>query len=150
ERPDPPRASRDERPASPLRAPLWFSIGATYQKLSSGVPTYGAMLLLGLPLERLAAGSVRAAIAEEAPLPPPSSPPAGDAPPPGRHKLDLTPPPPPPKLTVPVPAEPGPPLRVPVVVTPAAARAAVEAALRRARLTDPDARLDALATRARQ
>jgi hypothetical protein len=41
------------------------------------------------------------------------------------------------------------PLRVPVVVTPAAARAAVDAALRRAKLVNPDTRLDALASRAR-
>ena len=41
------------------------------------------------------------------------------------------------------------PLRVPVVVTPAAARAAVDAALRRAKLVDPEGRLDALASRAR-
>jgi hypothetical protein len=150
DRPDPPRASGEARPASPLRAPLWFSIGATYHQLSSGIPTYGAMFLLGLPLERLAAGRVHAAMAEEARRSPSSPPTQADATPSGRQKLDLTPPPPPPKLTAPLPAEPGPPLQVPVVVTPAAARAAVEAALRRARLTDPDARLDTLATRARQ
>jgi hypothetical protein len=147
--PPEPRASREERGGSPLRSPLWFSIGVTYDQLPvSGVPVYGGMFRLGLPLDRIATRDVRAAIAEDArrqPSPSPAS--ASD---PGRHKLDLMPPPPPPKLTVPATAEPVPPLRVPVVVTPAAARAAVEAALRRAHLTDPDARIDALAARARQ
>lgn len=59
------------------------------------------------------------------------------------------PPPPAPKLP-PAPASAlPPPLRIPVVVTSQAARAAVDAALRRAHLADPDARLDAMASRAR-
>ena len=106
------------------------------------------MLVLGLPLERIAARGVHAAIrrrdapgAARRPTAPPEAPP-------GRRKLDLSPPPPPPKLSIPVPVT-DVPLRVPVVVTPAAARAAVDAALKRAKLVDPDARFDALASRAR-
>jgi hypothetical protein len=46
-------------------------------------------------------------------------------------------------------AEPTPPLRIPIRVTPVVARGAVDAALRKAKLVDPDAHVDAIASRAR-
>jgi hypothetical protein len=143
ERRVPARRASEGLPGSRLRAPVWFSVGATYQKLLTGAPVAGGMLLVGLPLDRVAARGVGAAMAEDA-----RRAPAPGSPPDGRRKLDLSPPPPPPKITVPVPVT-DVPLRVPVVVTPAAARAAVDAALKRAKLVDPDARYDALASRAR-
>jgi hypothetical protein len=149
DRPDPPRAGRAP---SPVHAPLWIAIGTSFGTVANGVPFFGAELQLGIPLDRLAMRGPRAAIAEDARTPRATPPPAALPPAalPGRgRKLDLTPPPPPPKLVVPE-AVPETPLRVPVVVTPAAARAAVDAALRRAHLLDPDARIDALALRARQ
>ncbi len=152
EPPEPPqaRSGAAARPGSPLRAPVSLAIGASYQqRLLTGEPVLGAMLFLALPLERLAAREVHAAIAEGgSPAPEPAAP--GEArEPSGRHKLDLAPPPPPPKLPVPVTDKSDRPLRVPIVVTPEVARSAVDAALRRAHLVDPLARLDALASRAR-
>jgi hypothetical protein len=108
------------------------------------VPVFGAQLQLGLPLDRLASRDVHGAIAEDARAPS-TAPGAGP-----RRKLDLTPPPPPPKLVVPVAPAPEVPLPLPVVVTSSAAHAAVAAALRHARLADPDVRIDALVARARQ
>ena len=134
---EPPRRSRG---TSPLGAPMTISIGGSFNQIPTGEPAYGAMLRLELPLDRVAAHAVRAAIAEDPRMPPR---------PPLRQKVDLSPPPPPPPK-LPVQPTPEPPLRLPVVVTPGAARAAVEAALRRAHLTDPDARLDELAARARR
>ena len=133
DRPRPPRST------TPPSAPLTISIGASYNQLSTGEPAYGGMLRLEVPLDRVEARAVRAAMAADARLPPRS---------PLHPKPDLPTPPPPPKL--PVPSTPEAPLRLPVVVTPGAARAAVDAALRRAHLTDPDARLDELASRARR
>ncbi len=141
---------RDESPRSARstaasRAPVTISIGASYTQVPLGPAQVGAMLLIGLPLDRLASGGVRSAMAEDARLPPL----APTAPRTPQQKLDLPLPPPPPlpKLVLPPPPAP---LRLPVVVTPGAARAAVEAALRRAHLTDPDAHLDELAARARR
>jgi hypothetical protein len=120
-------------PFAPLRAPVTLSLGVTWQQTVSGEATWGAMLMLGLPLDRLAMRDPRAHdIGDDARIQPPGKP-------------ELAPPLPPPKLPIP----PEPPLRVPVVVTPDVARGAVEAALRHAHLANPDARIDALATRAR-
>jgi hypothetical protein len=115
---------------SPLRAPLWFAIDASLRRQDGGPTAIGGMLFVGLPLERLAARPVRIA---EPPAPPQPEPPK---------------PAPPPKM--PPPAAPQAPLRIPIAVTPDAARGAVEAALRKARLVDPDAHIDAMALRARQ
>jgi hypothetical protein len=111
------------------RPPLWVAIHAGFANLAGGERAFTGMLLASIPLERFAGGPApragRPALAEGAaprsePAPPPASP---------------------------EPAEPSPPL--PVRVTPDVARAAVRAALHHARLTDPEARIDSLATRAR-
>ncbi len=135
---DPPTDGDDWRPRpSRTSAPVTISLGASYSQLETGEPVYGGMLRLEVPLDRVEAHRVRAAMAADARLPPRSPP---------RARPDLPPPPPPPRLPVPPEA----PLRLPVIVTPGAARAAVDAALRHAHLTDPDARLDELASRARR
>jgi hypothetical protein len=98
--------ARPRRSPSSQRAPVWFSLGATFRQLPLGEPSYGAMFLLGLPLDRVAARSVRAEIAEA----------GGSDQASPRRKIDLTPPPPPPKLAAPASAAPDAPLRLPVVV----------------------------------
>ena len=130
---------RSPRLTSPLRAPMWFTIGATLRRRPAGDTSLGAMLMLGLPLERLATHDRRVNLVAEGPSE------AEDSAPPDAQPADA-----------PVPAQPlAPrsarprPLRIPVTVTPRAARAAVDAALRRAHLVDPEARLDAMASRAR-
>jgi len=145
--------SRAPRLASPRRAPVWFAVDGSLLRQSDRGAVFGAMLLVGLPLDRLYAREVRAGAVADPPRRPAADPAAdrvADPPalkPPPRAKAEA--PPPPPKLPpAPASAVP-PPLRVPVVVTPEAARAAVEAALKREKLYDPDARIDALATRAR-
>jgi hypothetical protein len=123
------------------RSPFWIAVDANYTKSTDGWRSVTAMLLFGMPLERVTSLSRATRFAEGAdggkpvlkpPLPPPR--PRGE--------------PPPPKLPE---AAPSPPERipVPVVITPAVARAAVKAALRRAQMFDPAARIDALASRAR-
>lgn len=114
---------------TPARAPLWFAVDTSFVRRSGGDTSFGAMLLVGIPLDRLAARPPRYA-----------DPPALKPPP--RGKVEPPAPPPAPPI-------PPPPLRIPIVVTPDAARAAVDAALRLARLVDPDARVDAMAARAR-
>lgn len=116
------------RVPSPLRAPLWFAIDASMRRPDGGPTVIGGMLLVGLPLERIAARPPR--IAD----PPPQAPEAK----------------PPPPAKAPAPEAKQAPLRIPVVVTSEAARGAVEAALRKARLVDPDAQIDGMALRARQ
>jgi hypothetical protein len=130
-----------ERPTQ-RHAPVWIAIDAKYTKQSDGSRSVAGMLMLGLPLDR--APSIRVGgIAQT----------RGGA---DAEKPTLKPPPPPPRLH----HEPGPVkiptgverperLRVPSVITPLVARTAVRAALRRANLLDPGARLDALASRAR-
>lgn len=132
---DLPEPARSPRPGSLLRAPLWFAIDASLLRRDTGAAGFGAMLLMGVPLDRLA----MRAIGE------------GTAPDPPSLKPDRKPPDPPPATKLPpAPASAlPPPLRVPVVVTPEAAREAVSAALKRAHLAEPDARLDGMATRAR-
>jgi hypothetical protein len=128
---------RDEEPlpeAPPPRAaaPLWIALGASAQRDPERT-SFGGLLLVGLPLDRLwerrRGPAVSAAIAETPRLKPA---PAGDRP------SDASPPP-----------ASRPPRPIPLLVAPTAARAAVRAALREARLVAPDADLDALASRAR-
>jgi hypothetical protein len=164
-------AVRDRAPhelwaAAPARAPLWIALDVSMKQLEAGVasssgiasslraaPSFGAMVLLGLPLDRLARPRLgpAPALAEGPPSavparPPPSPDPPALKPAPRASRAEVSPP----TRAAPAPAvEPPRPLRVPVVVTPEAARAAVAAALRRARLADTDARVDALAARAR-
>ncbi|WP_437620495.1 hypothetical protein [Sorangium sp. So ce1151] len=134
--------------AAPGRAqPLWIAVQLGVAQLDRGERSISGMLLASIPLERLSdrpgVPPPPAAVAEaDAPRlkpPPPSQGPPRAAPPP---ELPGAPPPAPP-------AEVEPPLPLPVRVTPAMARAIVEAALRQARLLDPGARIDALASRAR-
>lgn len=125
---DPHLDLREPHLLSGARAPLWFAISASLRR-TDGETKVGAMLLIGLPLERLRAPDLHGGYVAERP----PDPPAPRAPEPS--------PPSPPKVPAP--------LRIPVAVTPKDARAAVDAALRRARLLDPEKRFDALASRAR-
>ncbi|MFT3768024.1 MAG: hypothetical protein QM820_21450 [Minicystis sp.] len=141
------------RPISPLRAPVWVAIDTSFVRRFAGDTSFGAMLLFGLPLDRLHARDVRVAAVADRPAPPadhgdppPAAPPPSLKPPP-RARAET--PPSPPKLPPAPPAAVPPPLRIPVVITPDAARGAVDAALRKAHLADPDARLDAMASRTR-
>ncbi|WP_437829525.1 hypothetical protein [Sorangium sp. So ce1153] len=134
--------------AAPGRAqPLWIAVQLGVAQLDRGERSISGMLLASVPLERLSdrpgVPPPPSAVAEAgAPRlkPPPPAPGAPRAAPP--PELPGAPPPAPP-------AEVEPPLPLPVRVTPAMARAIVEAALRQARLLDPGARIDALASRAR-
>jgi hypothetical protein len=160
------------RLTSPRRAPLWFALDASLRRQETGDTSFGAMLLLGVPLDRLAARDRHLDVVAEGPPPaeaadeaPDEAPPVETAAPdpplaplevpaplkaPPRVKLDVAPPPQPPKLPPTAPSALVPvALRIPVVVTPRAARDAVEAALRRAKLGDPEARIDAMASRVR-
>ncbi|WP_437286135.1 hypothetical protein [Sorangium sp. So ce406] len=132
--------------ASPGRAqPLWIAVQLGVARLERGERSVSGMLLASIPLERTS---------DRPRAPPPSSVAESDAPrlkpaaeargaPGATPALELPEAPPAP------PAEAEPQLPLPVRVTPAMARAAVEAALRQARLLDPGARIDALASRAR-
>ncbi|WP_437731927.1 hypothetical protein [Sorangium sp. So ce1335] len=141
--------------STPGRAqPLWFAVQLGVARRERGERSLSGMLLASIPLERTDRTSDRprappptpSAVAEpEAPRlkpapPAPGAPRAAPAP-----ELPEAPPAPPPAQ----PAQAEPPLPLPVRVTPATAREAVEAALRQARLVDPGARIDALAARAR-
>ncbi len=133
----------DDRASDPLqegpgRAPLWVAIDGTMARDHDTRASFGAMLLLGIPLDRGARAAAKsAAAATPAELKPAarSTRPEGPA---------LTPEP-----TKDSAIEPATPLRIPIRVTPLVARGAVDAALRKARLVDPDARVDAIASRAR-
>jgi hypothetical protein len=136
----------DDRPLDPLRegpgrAPLWIGIDGTMARDHEARPSFGAMLLLGIPLDRGARAAMKSPAAP--------SPPAAELKPPARSttKLDSPAPPPDPQKTSAT--EPTPPLRIPIRVTPLVARGAVDAALLRAKLVDPDAHVDAIASRAR-
>ena len=152
---DPPRA----RLPSPLHAPMWLALSATLRRRQAGDAALGGMLVLGLPLDRVVGRDRRAAVVAEGPpeadegtpadapraeasAPDPPAPPVEPSP---RGKGAVAPAP---RASPPPGARPRP-LRVPVTVTPDAARAAVDAALHHARLADPELRLDALASRAR-
>jgi hypothetical protein len=116
-------------------------------RLEGGERSLTGMLLASIPLERLSARagapSPPSAVAEPAA---PRLKPAPATPSPPRAAPEIELPEPPPSAQ---PAEAEPPLPLPVRVTPAMARAIVEAALRRSRLLDPEARIDAIASRAR-
>lgn len=135
----------DDRPTDPLlegagRAPLWVAIEGTMARDHDARPSFGAMLLLGIPLDRTArAASKGSAVA---------TPTSAELKPAARSTKQDGPAPPtdPPKPTA---TEPTTPLRIPIRVTPVVARRAVDAALRKAHLVDPDAQLDAVASRAR-
>ncbi|WP_438032841.1 hypothetical protein [Sorangium sp. So ce204] len=134
--------------ASPGGArPLWLAVELGIARLEGGERSLTGMLLASIPLERLSARpgapSPPPAVAEPAaPWLKPA--PATPSPPRAAPEIELPEPPPPAQ-----PAEAEPPLPLPVRVTPAMARAIVEAALRRSRLLDPEARIDAIASRAR-
>lgn len=131
--------------ASPGRAqPLWISLQLGIARLEGGERSLSGMLLASIPLERLS---------ERPGAPPPSAVAESEAP-----RLKPAPPSPPRAAPAPElpeappaapPAEVEPQLPLPIRVTPAMARAIVEAALRQSRLLDPEARIDAIASRAR-
>jgi hypothetical protein len=129
---------------------LWISLQASFARRDSGNNDFAAMMLLGLPLERL--GSARqkrderrleVLLAGGGKLRPPRaqapSPTSADAPSPppaatiapAVEALEVPPPPP------------------PVIVTPEMARAAVAAALEHAALAEKGARIERVASRAR-
>ncbi|WP_437294703.1 hypothetical protein [Sorangium sp. So ce426] len=134
--------------ASPGSArPLWLAVELGIARLEGGERSLTGMLLASIPLERLSARpgapSPPPAVAEPA-APRLKPAPATPSPPRAAPEIELPEPSPPAQ-----PAEAEPPLPLPVRVTPAMARAIVEAALRRSRLLDPEARIDAIASRAR-
>ncbi|CAN97100.1 hypothetical protein sce6931 [Sorangium cellulosum So ce56] len=134
--------------ASPGGAqPLWLAVELGIARLEGGERSLTGMLLASIPLERLSARpgapSPPSAVAEPA-APRLKPAPATPSPPRAAPEIELPEPPPPAQ-----PAEVEPPLPLPVRVTPAMARAIVEAALRKSRLLDPEARIDAIASRAR-
>lgn len=151
---------RTTRGTSTLRTPVWVTVGAQLGKVSGGRTSFGGVLLFGLPLERLLARPARSSIQfSEGPSPSSTSRAPSRAVPAPQHPAV---PERPPRAAVDEPAaelsrkvaapfQGAPPRlsRVEARVTPAAARGAVEAALRRAGLQAPDARLDALSSRAR-
>ncbi|AUX46706.1 hypothetical protein SOCE26_082150 [Sorangium cellulosum] len=139
--------------ASPGRAqPLWIAVQLGMARLDSGERSLSGMLLASIPLERLTepAGPpprLAAVVAEAAAprlKPAPAAPSSPRAAPPPELPGALPEAPPDAPL-----AERAPPLPLPVRVTPEMARAVVDAALRHARLLDPEARIDAITSRAR-
>lgn len=135
----------DERVIDPLREgsarpPLWIGIDGTMARDHEARPSFGAMLLLGIPLDRGARAAMKS---------PPAPTPAAELKPAPRSSTKLDGPAPPPGPLKSNAEEPTPPLRIPVRVTPLVARGAVDAALHTARLVDPDAHVDAIAARAR-
>ncbi|WP_437525183.1 hypothetical protein WME79_37650 [Sorangium sp. So ce726] len=134
--------------ASPGSAqPFWLAVELGIARLEGGERSLTGMLLASIPLERLSArpGALSPPSAVAEPAAPRLKPaPATPSPPRAAPEIELQEPPPPAQ-----PAEAEPPLPLPVRVTPAMARAIVEAALRRSRLLDPEARIDAIASRAR-
>lgn len=136
----------DDGPSDPLRdapgrAPLWIAIDGSMSRDHDARPSFGAMLLLGIPLDRAARAATKGAPASAELKPAARS----------STKLDgpATPPEPQKSSGVGSATDPAPPLRIPIRVTPLVARNAVDAALRKARLVDPDAHVDSLASRAR-
>lgn len=137
---------------SPTPGALEIAIEAGVARHADGDRAFQAMLLASIPLERLTRPAT-----PRRPAPPPRprlrSP---DTPPPlpsiseeaASPRAPASPAPAPPPAAPDAPEPPAPP-SLPVRITPELARAAVAAALRRAGLADPEARLDALASRAR-
>jgi hypothetical protein len=114
---------------------LWVSLAATFGQRASGKNEFGAMMLLGVPLERLAQDKPRhpPAVAE-----------------PANKGVDRPAPPPPPGGTPNAGAvEEASAIDVPRLVTPAMARGAVDAAFAHGKLGEEEARLGRIASRAR-
>lgn len=138
-----PRLDRLDGDALDARGSLSIGIQAGAAWLADGERTLQAMLVASVPLERLA-GPPRSRRAGSAPAPsPPPAPAPAQAPPEEAPAAE------PPRAQEQEEKKKDDAPALPVRVTPELARAAVEAALRRARLSDPEARIDALATRAR-
>ncbi|MFO0762595.1 MAG: hypothetical protein U0359_39510 [Byssovorax sp.] len=139
-------------------APLWLALDTRAGQDERGERAWSALLVLNLPLDRIAAvRPLRAAIAEGPGAPGPRDPgraapppPPPELKPPARPARPEAPAPPaaPSKVAPPAGAERPPPLAIPIPVSAAAAATLVEAALRRAGLLDPGARADLLAARA--
>jgi hypothetical protein len=110
---------------SDARDTSWLSISAFDKELLSGRNEVGGIVVLGLALDRIAAGPVHRTIE-----PPKTSPP-------------------PPILSQPPTSPPSPPAQPIVLEAPALARQCVAAALRTSGLGTDDSRLDALVARAR-
>ena len=137
----------DDRAVDPLqegpgRAPLWLAIDGTMARDHDAPRSFGAMLLLGIPLDRGARATAKSAAV--------ATPAAAELKPLARSMKPEAPA----ATLTPEPAnaaaiEPATPLRIPIRVTPLLARGAVDAALRKARLDNPDAQVDAIASRAR-
>lgn len=134
-------------------APVWLSLSAGAAFLKNGERSLEASLLLTIPLERFAnrrSNVPDRAMITEGPAPtlkpPPRRPaPAPDVAPPAPEKEGG-------RTESPTEsAERAEPVKLPasVIITPAIARSAIQAALRHARLNDATARVAALATRAR-
>jgi hypothetical protein len=151
---DLPEPPMQPRLPSPLHAPLWVAVSGTAVERTEGKSLFGAMLLLGIPLDRIATHDRGGpAIAEGPSPPPPPAPPPRGAPSPvaplkpvPQPKLDVAPRPASLKLPS---VDAPPPLRIPVRVTPEVARAVVAAALHRAHLAEPDRHLASMVTRVR-
>ncbi len=129
---------------------LWIALGASFARRDSGKNDFAAMMLLGVPLERLGSAPPRPDLrglrallttpskkrrSPDSPAPPAPAPPAPAeeaASAPSVEGSEAPPPPPP-----------------PVIVTPQMARAAVEAALAQAGLAERAARIERVASRAR-
>ena len=135
----------DDRASDPLQegpghAPLWVAIDGTMARDHDTRASFGAMLLLGIPLDRGARAAAKSAAAAT-PAPAELKPAARAT----RLEVQALTPEPTKEPAI----EPATPLRIPIRVTPLVARGAVDAALRKARLVDPDARVDAIVSRAR-
>lgn len=117
----------------PRGAPLWFSI-AVEARRTGDREAFGATFLLGLPLDRVPR---RATFAEGALKPlVPRKPEAGDEKGEPTSKTSGA-------------ADTSGPVVLPVAVSPEVARGAVDAALRKAKLVDGDAKVDDMQSRAR-
>jgi hypothetical protein len=135
--------------------PIWLRIAGTIALPDTGKRSFGAMVLVGMPLgaiaDRKPSAAERLELSEDASkkgsraksAEPPSLEPAAHAP-----RATPMPAPEDPKLTAPAP-DASVTLPIPVVITPEVARGAVRAAIRRAKLEDSDARLDAIVARSR-
>ncbi len=123
------------------RGSLWVALQASFVRRDEGNHDFGAMVMLGVPLERL--GQPRARRDGSASL-------IGDAA--GTRRLpvpaEITPP-----SAAPAPPSEAPPaaprVSFPLVISPIVARAAVAAAIEHARLEEHVARIDRVASRAR-